>query len=361
MRRFYAGITFVVSMVLVVLVTHHLLGHLPGQFKPSDPTVSNQIVTAKPSHMTFSDNLWFSGQVRCKYAVNIIALRPGRVISILVQDGSEVKKGMPLFNLGGPTMNAKLVSLKERISSLEKRLKISKDRLRRKQQAFRDGISTKDELDAAMATKAKVESDLANARSELSSLSAASMVTSPMDGVFTERRVSPGQDVEKGTILARVIDPTRMLVVARLFPPHRARLNGKSADIYADGRVIKGVLTRVLPERVSTGASVAWIVSRDIDRYLKPGEIVNGVLFLSEHRSSLAVPEDAVMHDVDGNAYVFVENGTNSYTKRKVKEGLSSKGWVEIVSGLKDKDNVVVKGAYELFYKDFNRVYKVPD
>ena len=72
------------------------------------------------------------------------------------------------------------------------------------------------------------------------------------------------------------------------------------------------------------------------------------------------MPEDAVVYDQEGKSFIFVKKG-RGYEKRQVKTGLIKNGWIEIVSGLSKNDMLVIRGAYELFYRDFSKTYKVPD
>ena len=64
----------------------------------------------------------------------------------------------------------------------------------------------------------------------------------------------------------------------------------------------------------------------------------------------------------DENSFVFLKNSSASgYHRQAVKTGIVSHGMAEILQGLKKNDRIVVQGAYELFYNDFNKIYKVVD
>ena len=72
------------------------------------------------------------------------------------------------------------------------------------------------------------------------------------------------------------------------------------------------------------------------------------------------MPRGALVYDAQETPYVFVQRGRDMVQQR-VRTGLTSKGWIEILTGLSDTDQVVTQGAYELFYRNFNQVYKVAD
>lgn len=65
-------------------------------------------------------------------------------------------------------------------------------------------------------------------------------------------------------------------------------------------------------------------------------------------RQSLAIPVDALV--MEDNQYWVMILQNHISNPRKVKIGISQNGWVEIISGLTDKDRVIINGVYELFY-----------
>ncbi len=123
-----------------------------------------------------------------------------------------------------------------------------------------------------------------------------------------------------------------------------------------------GTITNVLPERTAMGADIVWIKGNDFDSVFKPGETISGNIVFSMHKKALAVPESAIVRDNNENSFVFLKNAnTSGYHRQGVKTGMISHGMAEILQGLKKDDRIVVQGAYQLFYNDFNKIYKVVD
>ncbi len=71
----------------------------------------------------------------------------------------------------------------------------------------------------------------------------------------------------------------------------------------------------------------------------------NAEVVLEEHKHVLTVPEQAVLYDKDRNASVWVPDphGKDGHRIVKVKTGLSNGSRVEITSGLKPGDTVVLQ------------------
>jgi RND family efflux transporter MFP subunit len=82
------------------------------------------------------------------------------------------------------------------------------------------------------------------------------------------------------------------------------------------------------------------------DGRLKPDMFANVEIVTAAHRTAVSVPLAAVL-DEDGKSVVFVADGSE-YKKKEVTLGLKSDDRVEIVSGLRAGEKVVVKGNYLL-------------
>ena len=78
---------------------------------------------------------------------------------------------------------------------------------------------------------------------------------------------------------------------------------------------------------------------------LKANMTANAEILLDEHKGVLTVPENAVMYDNQKNASVQVPDSNQKDGVRKVavKVGLSNGSVSEIVSGLKEGDQVVLQ------------------
>ncbi len=238
-------------------------------------------------------------------------------------------------------------------------------------------------------------------------------VRAGFDGIFTDHRVSVGAQVQKGDKLGTIISQKNIYIRAMVFTQkNKTCLKGKKAFInlpasssdrlsgdifqknqsnYKNGFCVKdenkfhgtdrssrtgrhiyanlthagivcGKITNVIPGRTDIGADIVWIKGNDFNSVFKPGEAVSGNIVLSMHKKALAVPENAIVRDRDENSFVFLKNSSASgYHRQAVKTGIVSHGMAEILQGLKKDDRIVVQGAYELFYNDFNKIYKVVD
>lgn len=319
------------------------------------------IRTALPGRRDFPLYTPFFGMVESPEYVTIISPETGEISAVDAADEMPLKKGTPLFTLGGPLIESRMKILGTRVSALRKEVRLGQNVVDIRKGAVEQKLAKREELMAAEGELAHLETGLKDAERELLLLQNAIHLRAPLDGVFTGRKVSPGQAVEKGDAIAELVPTEGLRVTAALFPAAGTALIVKDAVInLPEGGYISGVVVKELFRRTEEGAVIVWIEGPDIDERLNPGVTVSGKLLLSLHRDALAVPEEAVVIDEQYRTYLFLK-APDGYRKQPVKTGIVSDGQVEIVSGLKEGDEVVVLGAYELFYRDFNRVFRVAD
>ena len=80
---------------------------------------------------------------------------------------------------------------------------------------------------------------------------------------------------------------------------------------------------------------------------LKPGMIADAVLNIEKEEESLVVPRSAVI-DTGKRKVVWVKNEGASFSAREIETAYESEGFIEIKSGLKFGDLVVVEGNFLL-------------
>jgi len=317
---------------------------------------------AAPERRAFAETCRWFGKVESRNKTRIIALETGRIVSITASDGASVAKGDLLFTIGGPLVESRLKALRTQLAALEERIEFAKQMVRVKRKAVSRQFARREELLSAEDVLARLKAEMESVRQAIERFQEATHIRATVGGVFTHRKVSVGQEVQKGDDLAEIISRDHVYIAATVFPKGGgAELEKKRAVInLPGGNSIQGTITTVLPQRTAEGATVVWIEGIDLDSALSPGQTVAGTIILSAHEKALAVPQAAVVRDEKERAYVFLKN-SSGYRRQPVKTGIVAGGWIEITSGLKAGDKVVVRGAYELFYRDFNKIYKVAD
>jgi len=177
-----------------------------------------------------------------------------------------------------------------------------------------------------------------------------SSLTSPLDGIVRERHVTVGQYVAAGSPVVTVVrmHPLRLRAAVPEREAHSVRV-GQPVRLTVEGSttVHEARVARVSPAIDETTRTL--MVEAEVPNprsVLRPGSFANAEIVTAARRMAISVPLSAVLDD-GGKSVVFVADG-NQYKKTEVELGLKSEDRVEIISGLKAGDHVVVKGNYLL-------------
>ncbi len=348
-----------VLVAIAALVLYLLFRPAREPEKPSSGLLPGLVETGSPQQREFALHLPWQGEVRSGRTVQVLTLEAGRIEAMEAQDGATVRKGDRLFTLGGPAVQGRLSVLQAKIKALRRQQAVVGKTVARERRAVAERLSARDSLEAAEERLAQLGGSLQEAQQALQTLTDHTSIRAPIGGVLTGLQVSAGQAVSADTGLARVVDPAVLQVFATLFPPPGVSLVGLPAAF--DGAPgLAATVAAVLPETGPEGGTRIRLEGPGLGGRLHPGQPVSGTLAAPPHRA-LAVPAAALVYNREEEAFVLVHKEDGGFDPRPVRTGLTAGGWVEILSGLAAGEQVATRGAYELFHRDFNRVFKVAD
>jgi HlyD family secretion protein len=172
-----------------------------------------------------------SGKVRAKRRVNISANRPGRVTRLAVQEGQRVKAGQFLLEIDPRSLEGQLqrsvASVEVAESTLQQarttlqqaraNLELAQQNLRRQEELWKDGLTTKQDLERAQNELTVREVDVRSReqdittrevqiRQEKANLATTQydldqvIISAPMDGIVTRRNIEEGETAVVGTM-----------------------------------------------------------------------------------------------------------------------------------------------------------------
>jgi membrane fusion protein, heavy metal efflux system len=300
-------------------------------------------------------------------AVAEIATRiPARVMRLIAEPGQSVTPGQPLALLSSVELGmAKTQYLKTR--SLER---IAAQNLRREEELYAKKITPMKDLLAARANHDTALAEYKAARETLSLLIAPDelehlewshnsrplsefSLTSPIAGTLVRRNLTLGEAVDRDRPLMTVIDLDRMWVTTNVFEHDLGGLRvGAKALLRVDaypGRLFEGHVFYVgdeLDNRTRTVA--ARIEVPNPDHLLKSGMFAHADIQDNNSGTvATAVPLSAV-YDIDGGRLAFVALGQDRFVPRRLKLGVVGDTEAEVISGLSEGEQVVVRGGLAL-------------
>jgi RND family efflux transporter MFP subunit len=165
----------------------------------------------------------------------------------------------------------------------------------------------------------------------------------PFDGAIQARTAGLGEFLQAGTPIVTLVrtDPLRL----RLEVPERDAAGvhtGQTVRLRLEGggHTVAGKVARVSP--AITEQSRMLIIEADIpnDGSLRPGLFVRGEIVTNERDAGLAVPTNALITFAGLEKVVAVQDG--KALEKIVSTGRRGADWVELVSGMKAGERVVL-------------------
>lgn len=174
---------------------------------------------------------------------------------------------------------------------------------------------------------------------------------SPASGFLTNLEIQEGDYIEEGSTVIKLADLSTLWAEAQVYTTQLAALDRHSIATVQlpdlDDREIPGKIEFINPEiNPDTRINLIRVSIPNPGNQLKPG-MPAYVLLKSPARKSLSLPIDAVLRDGKG-ATVWIKTADHSFKSVMVQTGMESDDRIEITSGLKSGDVVVIAGAYLL-------------
>ena len=173
-------------------------------------------------------------------------------------------------------------------------------------------------------------------------------VSTPIDGVVLARNAALGGVASEGDTLFEVADLSALWVDLHIFGADAQHIGPGAAVTVTrlgDGRSAETTLERILPGTATASQSaVARASLRNDDGMWRPGAAVRARVTVAEKPVPVAVPLAALQTFRDWDV-VFVRVG-DTYEVRPVELGQRDAMQVEILSGIRPGDQVVVEQSY---------------
>ena len=207
-------------------------------------------------------------------------------------------------------------------------------------------------------SQAQVARDRANLKQLEEQLSYTD-IESPIDGVVLSRDVEMGDAVSSilvlgssATLVMTLGDTSQVYVKGKVDESDIGKVYlGQPARIKVESfkdKTFNGVVTRISPMGVEKDNVTTFEVRVSINNpggELKAEMTANAEIILEEHKNVLQIPEGSIIYDKDKKASVEVPDHKGKDGKRKlaVNIGISNGAKTELLSGLKEGDQVVLQ------------------
>ncbi|CAI0723655.1 Macrolide-specific efflux protein macA precursor [Serratia quinivorans] len=328
-----------------------------------------------------------TGKLDAIERVNVGAQVSGQVKSLKVKLGDKVTKGQPIADIDDlpqrndlRTAEAALNVTKADLQAKQALLKQAESRFKRQKRMLIDEASSREDFETAEATLAATRAELIalNARIVQAQIEvdkkkvdlSYTRILAPMDGIVIAVITQQGQTVnanQSAPTIVKLAQLDVMTIKAQISEADITRVSqGQKAyfTIFSepDKRYDATLRTvELAPESVmkddslsggssssgsgSSNASVYYNALLDVpnpDNRLRIAMTAQVSLLLGEAKNALLVPIQAVHKTADNKQQVQVLTGDNRLEMREVKTGITNNVDIQILSGLKAGENVVL-------------------
>jgi RND family efflux transporter MFP subunit len=333
-----------------------------------------------------SNSVTLTAEFQPFYEVDVMAKEAGYIRHMLVDIGDHVKEGQLLAMLEIPELQDNLVKAKSDVQTALAEKAVAQGDLQRAEAARQiaqlsftriqdvskkePGLVPLQEVDVAhshsleadaqrsaaeehvQAAESRYQSAIAELAHE-TSLVAYTRITAPFDGVVTQRYASDGSMIQAGiasqTQAMPVVKVSENAVLRLMLPVPEDNVasihNGQkvTVNVPALNRTFDGTVTRFADRvQMSTRTMTAEVDVKNPQLTLIPGMYAQVLLDTAEAKNATAVPVAAIDGAGD-NQRVFLVDSAGIVRARKVRTGLQSAQYVQILSGV-DAGEIVVTG-----------------
>ncbi|MGH9727913.1 MAG: efflux RND transporter periplasmic adaptor subunit [Candidatus Acidiferrales bacterium] len=289
--------------------------------------------------------------------VKVSALVAGRITSLNVAEGDRVRAGEVLATIDSHTYESQLQQAEAALAQAQATMQNAEQNLTRNQTLFQRGIAAgkdledaKTQLSVAQATEHQAEAAESTAKLQVGR----TRILSPLGGVVAKRFANIGEQVD-GTAAQPILEVANIAQVelqGSLPAGDISKIHGgETLPITSDafpGKAFKGRIVAMSPT-VDPATNVGSVRIRIANPAgtLKLGMYLNAQVPVQTREDALTVPPEAIYHDDSGHARVYQVQGDTAKAV-DVKLGIETKDRVQILSGVKDGDTVILTGGYGL-------------
>jgi membrane fusion protein, multidrug efflux system len=295
-----------------------------------------------------------TGTLNADEEVTVSSEVDGIVRKIRVDEGSSVDRGTLLVEINEIDYMLEWKRSDAALRQAQANLANMKAEYQRKEPLYKEELITKQQFDDIFTRVKLAEADLDRAKATLETSKeklARTKIYSPLLGAVKGKKVSVGDYVRNGTPLLQLIKTNPLKLDFTISEKDAASIKiGQEVSFRVDSyptKQFKGKVSLLYPnveEKTRTMQAEALVPNSD--HLLKPGFFARVTIYTGALLEAVVAPLTALIYD-NSTISVFVVEGNIAHA-RTVKTGGKYGENVEIVEGLKEKEQVVVVGQNNL-------------
>lgn len=377
MKKAIIGTVIVLAIAVIVFAS----------IKASNREKGARVYAEEVERRTISQIVKASGSLEPRIQVNISAHVIGKIEKLFVEEGDSIQRGQPFLQLEQAGFiaqrdqwSAQLRSAQTSVRQSEVSLADARHKLERARQLHKEGIYSKEQLEAAELAATSAELRLEESRQTVQQMRAnlekaqddltKTTIYSPLTGRIIALNAKEGEVVVSGTmnnpasVIGEIADMSEILANVDVDETEIVNVKlGQTAVLRVDalpGKEYKGKVVEIgssgfnRPAQPEVTFFKVKILLDQPDADLRADMSVRAEIHTAAHENTLVVPIQAVVErepvgersagEQDEVQAVFVIEKGKAF-QRQVETGLSDETHVELASGVKPGE-MVVTGPY---------------
>jgi multidrug efflux system membrane fusion protein len=341
--------------VLLLVVAAAGCGDRPAQptarGAAGGPSRSIPVRTASVETRDVAYRVTALGSLEPEEIVQVTAEVEGAVTEVRFHEGARVTRDTTLVLVDPDRYRLELERAEANYLRAQSDLRRAEEELERRERLANAELLATDEVDRYRAASESLDADVAAskaARDIALQNQRRSEVKAPHSGVINTRTVETGTYVRPGTVLATIVDVSRLRLRFKISEGESLRVK-EGQDVTFR---VAPIGPRDFVGRVYHVGEVADPTTRQVEVLawvqntgeLKPGFFAEVSFNAGTKENAVVVPEAAIKASESGFVAYSVEDG--KAVRKTIEIGLKTEeGLVEILSGLKGNERVVVEGS----------------
>ena len=307
------------------------------QKAPPRPPARTDVFLAK--NQTIIDQLEISGTILANEETQIFPEVAGRLTGLYFREGAHVAKGALLAKLNDADLRAQL-------NKLAVQLKIAQQNESRSEQLLKiQGISQQD-YEMSLLQVNNIKADMAIINTQL----AKTNVRAPFSGKIGLKMVSPGAFVSSQTPITTISQVSQLKIDFTVPEKYTSQVKlGQYVNFTVEGSertyTARVAATESRVAENTRSLQVRALVQGD-QVGLTPGKFARVRLSFEPDHDAVVIPTQAIIPQARGKRVYVFQNGIAKSVD--VETGVRDSAYIQITSGLKAGDTVIVTGLLAL-------------